>query len=52
MLDTVFYQNGVTPKVALTATDTEIIKHYVRQGLGVGEFAYSLISPLNDIASG
>ncbi|MDX7986062.1 LysR family transcriptional regulator [Xenorhabdus sp. 12] len=38
-LHTVFYQSGVIPKVVLTATDTEIIKHYVRQGLGVGVIA-------------
>ncbi|MDX7990716.1 LysR substrate-binding domain-containing protein [Xenorhabdus littoralis] len=39
MLDMVFYQSEVIPKVVLTATDTDIIKHYVRLGLGVGMIA-------------
>ncbi|WP_340618480.1 LysR substrate-binding domain-containing protein [Xenorhabdus entomophaga] len=38
-LDIVFHQSGMRPKIALTATDTEIIKHYVRLGLGVGMIA-------------
>lgn len=38
-LDKVFYKNNLKPKVALTATDTEIIKFYVKQGLGIGVIA-------------
>ncbi|CDL84963.1 LysR substrate-binding domain-containing protein [Xenorhabdus szentirmaii] len=38
-LNRVFYQSGIIPKVVLTATDAEIIKHYVRLGVGVGVIA-------------
>lgn len=35
-LDTAFRRAGLTPEVAVTATDADIIKDYVRMGLGVG----------------
>jgi LysR family cys regulon transcriptional activator len=35
-LDVAFRRAGVTPEAALTATDADIIKTYVRMGLGVG----------------
>ena len=35
-LETAFRRAGVTPRVAFTATDADIIKTYVRMGLGVG----------------
>lgn len=35
-LDQVFYQNNLIPNVVLTAVDTEIIKFYVKRGVGVG----------------
>lgn len=35
-LDVAFREKGLTPKVRLTATDAEIIKSYVRMGLGAG----------------
>lgn len=42
-LDRAFRAVGMTPKVVLTAVDADIIKTYVRQGMGVGiiaEMAY------------
>nr|WP_314267243.1 LysR substrate-binding domain-containing protein [uncultured Moellerella sp.] len=38
-LDKVFYQHDLSPNIALTATDTEIIKFYVKRGIGVGVIA-------------
>ncbi|WP_337226320.1 LysR substrate-binding domain-containing protein, partial [Proteus terrae] len=38
-LDKVFYKSNLKPKVALTATDTEIIKYYVKRHLGIGVIA-------------
>lgn len=35
-LDVAFRREGLTPEVAITATDADIIKTYVRMGLGVG----------------
>ena len=35
-LETAFRRAKVTPEVAVTATDADIIKEYVRMGLGVG----------------
>lgn len=35
-LDKAFAKAGVTPNVMLTAADADVIKTYVRQGLGVG----------------
>jgi LysR family transcriptional regulator, cys regulon transcriptional activator len=34
-----FAEEGLTPKVALTAWDSDVIKKYVREGLGVGILA-------------
>jgi LysR family cys regulon transcriptional activator len=34
-----FAQEGLTPNVALTAWDSDVIKKYVREGLGVGILA-------------
>ena len=38
-LDEAFEQNGVQPNVVLAATDADVIKTYVRLGLGVGIIA-------------
>ncbi len=35
-LDVAFRREGLSPEVAVTATDADIIKAYVRMGLGVG----------------
>ena len=35
-----FREHNLTPKIVFTATDAEIIKTYVRLGLGVGIVAY------------
>lgn len=42
-LDDAFTEKGLTPKVVFTATDADVIKTYVRLGLGIGivaEMAY------------
>ena len=44
-LDSAFNQHGVEPKIAFTATDADVIKTYVRLGLGVGVIASMAISP-------
>ena len=38
-LDEAFATAGLTPKVVFTATDTDVIKTYVRLGLGIGIIA-------------
>ena len=43
-----FAKQGLTPNVALTAGDAEVIKTYVRVGLGVGIIADVALDPLAD----
>lgn len=38
-LDTAFNQAGLTPNIIFTATDADVIKTYVRMGIGVGIIA-------------
>lgn len=38
-VETIFKENGFTPEIVFSATDCEIIKSYVRMGLGVGIMA-------------
>lgn len=38
-LDKAFANNGLEPKIVFTATDADVIKTYVRMGLGVGVVA-------------
>lgn len=38
-LDEAFHSRGLTPRVVFTATDADVIKTYVRLGLGVGIIA-------------
>ncbi len=38
-IEQVFKENGFTPEIVFSATDCEIIKSYVRMGLGVGIIA-------------
>jgi LysR family cys regulon transcriptional activator len=47
-LHTVFAREGLTPKIALTARDSDVIKTYVRLGLGVGIVASVAIEPDQD----
>lgn len=47
-LQTVFAREGLTPRVALTARDSDVIKTYVRLGLGVGIVASVAIEPGHD----
>ena len=47
-LHTVFARENLTPKVALTARDSDVIKTYVRLGLGVGIVASVAIDPAQD----
>jgi LysR family cys regulon transcriptional activator len=35
-IDQTFRQAGLTPHVVLSATDTDVIKTYVREGMGIG----------------
>jgi len=44
-LHTVFARDGLVPNVALTARDSDVIKTYVRLGLGVGIVASMAIEP-------
>ncbi len=45
---TAFTQAGLTPEVTLTAMDTDIIKTYVREGLGIGLIASMAYSTEQD----
>jgi LysR family transcriptional regulator, cys regulon transcriptional activator len=47
-LHSVFAREGLVPKVALTARDSDVIKTYVRLGLGVGIVASVAIEPQHD----
>ncbi len=43
-----FAKSGHTPNVAITARDADVIKTYVRLGLGVGIVARMAVSPEED----
>lgn len=47
-LDQAFAQNGLSPDVVLTAVDADVIKTYVRLGLGVGIVANMAYEPDED----
>lgn len=47
-LDTAFSSANLTPNVAFTATDADVIKEYVRLGLGVGIVASMAYNPAID----
>lgn len=47
-LDTAFNNVGLEPKIAFTATDADVIKTYVRLGVGVGVVASMAIDPKID----
>nr|WED68744.1 HTH-type transcriptional regulator CysB [Pectobacterium colocasium] len=44
-LDTAFNRAGLTPRIVFTATDADVIKTYVRLGLGVGVIANMAVNP-------
>lgn len=44
-LDDAFVEKGLTPKVVFTATDADVIKTYVRHGLGIGIVAHMAYDP-------
>jgi len=46
-LDEAFHDKGLTPKVVFTATDADVIKTYVRLGLGIGIIARMAVE--NDV---
>ncbi|UUM31392.1 HTH-type transcriptional regulator CysB [Vibrio japonicus] len=48
-LDTAFHKRGLTPRVVFTATDADVIKTYVRMGLGVGVIASMAIDVEQDM---
>ncbi len=48
MLDKAFTAEGLTPNVAFTATDTDVIKTYVRLGIGIGIIASMAFDPRVD----
>lgn len=47
-LDEAFGDYGLVPKVVFTATDADVIKTYVRLGLGIGIVAEMAYDPKND----
>ena len=47
-LDEAFAAKGLTPNVVFTAADADVIKTYVRLGLGVGIVARMAIDPMTD----
>jgi len=47
-LDTTFRQQGLEPNVVFTATDADVIKTYVKLGLGVGILARMAYDPESD----
>lgn len=47
-LDATFSKAGLTPKIVFTATDADVIKTYVRMGMGVGVIANMAIDEEDD----
>ncbi|MFQ3231719.1 HTH-type transcriptional regulator CysB [Reinekea sp.] len=47
-LDDAFLERDLKPKVVFTATDADVIKTYVRLGLGVGILAHMAVDPETD----
>jgi LysR family cys regulon transcriptional activator len=47
-LDDAFYDHGLSPKVVFTAADADVIKTYVRLGLGIGIVAKMAFDEQND----
>jgi LysR family cys regulon transcriptional activator len=47
-LDAAFEKAGAIPKIAFTATDADVIKTYVRLGVGIGVIASMAIDPKID----
>lgn len=47
-LDDAFKEHNITPKVAFTAADADVIKTYVRLGVGVGIVASMAVDPQMD----
>lgn len=47
-LDEAFYEKGLTPRVVFTATDADVIKTYVRLGLGIGIIARMAVDAVLD----
>ncbi|MDF4535349.1 HTH-type transcriptional regulator CysB [Vibrio parahaemolyticus] len=47
-LDSAFNRVGMTPKVVFTATDADVIKTYVRMGIGVGVIASMAVDKKQD----
>lgn len=47
-LDEAFASKGLTPRVVFTATDADVIKTYVRLGLGIGIIAHMARDPVLD----
>lgn len=49
-IDRAFERAGVTPNIALTAVDSDVIKTYVELGLGIGIIAEMAFDPARDTA--
>ena len=47
-LDAAFEKAGAEPKIAFTATDADVIKTYVRLGIGIGVIATMAVDPKID----
>lgn len=47
-LDDAFSSHGLEPKVVFTAADADVIKTYVRLGMGVGIIAHMAVDPVLD----
>ena len=47
-LDDAFVDKGLDPKVVFTAADADVIKTYVRLGMGVGIIAHMAVDPVED----
>ena len=47
-LDVAFQKVGIEPKIIFTATDADVIKTYVRLGLGIGIIASMAVDPISD----
>ncbi|WP_371378426.1 HTH-type transcriptional regulator CysB [Thalassotalea aquiviva] len=48
VLDKAFQQANLEPKIVFTATDADVIKTYVRMGIGIGVIATMAVDPVQD----
>ena len=50
IINNAFSRAGIKPNIVLTAIDSDVIKHYVELGMGIGILAHMAFDPVKDSA--